>query len=194
MNGWTPARGDHHSARMSRLRGGAPPMRGQAASPWGGGGGPPPATALKKPGACPLPPLQAQGSFPRVTQAGKQESGALRSPRAARGGERGWGTGQGLSATQTHSNTGAGVAGRATWLGAVAGADGVAFLCAPLAIQTGSPASPSPEGRAAPGWGCGVRVRGGPPAGCSLAEPGGLPGIRGLTPPPRRCVEEPLEG
>lgn len=77
----------------------------------------------------------------------------MRSPRAARGGERGWGTGQGLSATQTHSNTGAGVEGRATWLRAAAGADGVAFLCAPLAIQTGSPASPSPEGRAAPGGG-----------------------------------------
>lgn len=65
------------------------------------------------------------------------------SPRTVGGGGKpGWGMGQGLSATQTRSNTG--------WRGrrsghvaqGSAGAQGVASLCAPPATETPRPLSP----------------------------------------------------
>lgn len=124
----------------------------------GGGGERTPMTTLKRPGACPFPPLQARGSFALCNASTKTGEWSCAQPPhgGGRGGKPGWGMGQGLSATQTLATRGGGGGGAATWRRAV-----LRPRVSPPSVhrQQLKPAPSEPPGVPAPGWGCSVRVR-----------------------------------
>lgn len=157
MNGWMPARGDHQSARMSRLRGRSS-SAGTSTLALGGGGERTPMTTLKRPGACPFPPLQAQGSFALCNASTKTGEWSCAQPPhgGGRGGSRAGEWARACLPPRPVATRGGGGGGAATWRRAV-----LRPRVSPPSVhrQQLKPAPSEPPGVPAPGWGCSVRVR-----------------------------------